>query len=214
MKLSMPANLIAISLLALLVGCFTFPKKEFPSKKYHVLEFHRKLKPVESKNGIILSIPALKISPPFNRREFIYRKGASEYESDFYNEFISAPDVLITEQLRQWFYNSGLIETIALSNSHVPPSHFLQGNITTLYADYRNPNALKANAGLRIMLVDDTEIEAKIIFQKGYQIAVNIAAKNPKDLISGWNQGFQQIFTELESDLSQLPLNTHKLTYR
>ena len=213
MKLCIPANLIAISLLTLIFGCFTFPKKEFPLKKYHVLEFQRKLKPVESKTGVVLDIPKLKISPPFNRREFIYRIGASEYETDFYNEFLSAPEILITEQLRQWLYNSGLVETIAFANYHVPPSHSLHGNITNFYADYRNPKALKANAGMRFMLIEDTESKPKIIFQKDYQITIAIPARNTSDLISGWNQGFQQIFTELESDLSSLSLNTHKLSY-
>lgn len=206
MKLRILSFCVIILFLTYSLGCFTLPKKEFPGKKYYALEVARNDAPLTAKKDAILSIRNLKISSPYEQKEFIYRIGHSEFISDFYNEFLGLPNILVTEQLRAWFYNAGLFQNIALPNSYITATHILEGNITLLYADFRNSNLLQACSEIQFSLIDDTRTETDVVFQKSYERKITINTKSPADLISGWNQGFQEIFSELELDLSQFSL--------
>ena len=197
-------------MLTSLMGCITFPRKAFPEKNYYVFNLDREATPSLSKTNGILAVNTCHISTPFDRREFVYRKGISEYESDFYNEFLSTPESIITEQLRLWLFDSGLFQNVVRPSSNVSPTHILEGNVTELYADYRQNRALQSIIGLRFTLIDDTKSEPKILFQKQYAASVDISTKNPNELVAGWSKGLKKILTEFESDLSKLSIKYHE----
>ena len=206
MKIKGLSHLVAALILASSSGCFTFPKKEFPEKKYYVLEVQRDAPTLPVKNGLVLTIRNLKMSPPYNQNEFIYQKAPSEFAADFYNEFLTQPNMMLTEQLRRWLFAAGLFQNTVLSNSYVAATHVLEGNIEKLYGDYRDPNVLHACSEMQFTLIDDTRIKSPVIFQQGYGRNIPISSKDPVELVKGWNQGLREIFAELESDLSKLRL--------
>ena len=194
-------------ILASLTGCITFPRKAFPEKSYYILDVDREPNPVTSKKNAILSIRNLTIAAPFDQKEFIYRKGNSEYGSDFYNEFLSAPNTMITEIIRLWFFEAGSFQNIILQNSHVTPTHILEGKVTGLYADLHKRGELKSIIGIEFTLIDDVKSDPNIIFQKMYKASVDLSKDSPNDLVTGWNQGLGQILSEFESDLLKLSIN-------
>ena len=64
-----------------------------------------------------------------------------DYEADFYNQFLSSPDSMISEEVAQ--RARGLANYSSLSSVHRVRCNritFLEGSINALYGDFRNPS--------------------------------------------------------------------------
>ena len=201
MMLKALTRFIPILVLALSFGCFSLPKKAFPDKTYYIVKVQRDLNQLPTKKGIILALSNLTIASPYNRKEFVYQEKAMEFVSDFYNEFLTLPDTMLTEQLRSWLFNSGLFPNIVLPSSYVPATHILEGRITKLYGDYRDSRESNACLEIQFTLIDDTSATAKVIFQQQYQKKIAVMTKRPEELVDGWKKGVKEIFSELEAEL-------------
>ena len=198
-------TLIAIAFCS--AGCLNFPQKDFPQKKSYIIELRRDLSPLSTDNNFTLGVRTIKISSPYNLKEFVYRKSLTEYRSDFYNEFISEPSVMLTDQLRRWLSESGLFQNVVRPNSEATPTHLLECYVNEMYGDYRDREAFTARLEIQLIFIDDTGADPRIVFDKLYQKSVVLAKATPQDLVSGWTQGLQQILNEVESDAGKLLVN-------
>jgi uncharacterized lipoprotein YmbA len=194
-------------LFLLFAGCVSV-KKSFPEKRNFILDVSRSGEPQSSVVGPVLRIRKLRISPRFEGKGFLYRKGDLSYESDFYNEFLVPPNSVLTEELRQWLASSGLFRHVIDSGSQLEATHVFEGTVAALYGDYRNLTLPKAILGIELFLVKDVAARSEIIFRKEYRGEVPIEGSSPEALINGWNEALQRILTSLERDLRQVDLRT------
>ena len=81
-------GLLVLSLL--LTGCFNF-NKNYPEKHFFVLSAKRSEEISVPKSDAVLRISRFRVSPGFEGKSFVYRKGNSNYKSDFYNDFFISP---------------------------------------------------------------------------------------------------------------------------
>lgn len=198
---------IGMMLFISLVGCAKLARN-YPQRNYYILNVpneHQNTAPV---SGTVLQITRFQISPSFSGREFVYRKGDSSYESDFYNQFFSAPVLLIANETRKWFSESGPFKTVVDPTVNVNASYALQGNISELYADYRMPTSPKAVIAIQFFLTDETSANSQIIFRNNYRREVVLRDNSPDTLVEGWNEALGQILTVLEEDLNKLDLDS------
>ena len=88
----------------LLVSLFCFAcvsfERSYPNKRYFVIELNS-AKDGNPGGGEILSMYNLHISPRYADLGFVYRMSETEYEADFYNQFLSSPAVMISEETRK-----------------------------------------------------------------------------------------------------------------
>lgn len=194
--------------LCVLSGCVSLAKS-FPDKHYYALEVTRDGEPGTPVAGAVLDVRGLLVSPRFEGKELVYRTGDTRYESDFYNAWLVSPSAILTQQVQHWLSQAQLFESVGAMPSYLDATHILEGTVTALYGDYRQPGGPKAIVGMHLVLIEDNSTRTAIVFQRDYQQMAELSETSPDALTRGWNQGLQQILMTLEEDLRRVDLKAH-----
>jgi ABC-type uncharacterized transport system auxiliary subunit len=194
-KYGLCLNLIIASLL--LSGCGG-PKPY--NKNYYVLNVQRSAETTKPDNNFILDVRTFTIDSAFDSKGLVYRTTEFEYETDFYNEFLISPAIMITEKTRTWLLNSGIFERVLDKASYIEPTHTLQANITALYADRREKKAVME---MRTFLISNAAPEDSVIMTATYKASSALKPQAPEALLEAFDACLSRILTDLETDLRQ-----------
>jgi cholesterol transport system auxiliary component len=192
--------LTVLASMAICVGC-SAPRHSY-TKRQFVLEVNRSTEAAAGSPQGILVVRRFSVDPTYESKGLMYRKGESEYQTDFYHEFLIAPEVIISGQTRNWMSQSGLFTTVLEPGSMIQPTHVLEGNILALYGDFREPASPRVVMEIRIFLIDNESSETAILFSRDYRASRPAEAQTPEALIAAFNQCLEQILNSLEEDIS------------
>jgi ABC-type uncharacterized transport system auxiliary subunit len=170
------------------------------NKKYYVLNVNRTPETSKPDNNFILDVRTFTIDSAFDSKGLVYRKAEFEYETDFYNEFLISPAIMITEKTRTWLSNSGIFHLVLDKGAYIEPTHTLQANITALYADRREQ---KAVVEIRTFLVSNDAPDDSVIMTATYRASSALELQLPEALLEAFDACLTQILTDLENDLRQ-----------
>ena len=177
--------------------------KEAPKKRFFTIEADiNRVKKSSTVKFTKLRINKMKINSNYEGKEFIYRKDL-DFESDYYNQFLTAPPTNITEQIITWINESRLSEVITNRISSSDANLLLEGNINLLYADFSGG---KIYSILEIEFYLSDNIKDHVVFKKVYSKKILSPDKEPVSIIRGWNQGLTEILLSLENDLRTITL--------
>jgi cholesterol transport system auxiliary component len=202
--MNLPAKLAANGALLLAFfccGCVSL-ERSYPEKRYFVIE----VKPSADNRadaGQVLSLPYLHISPRYAERSFIYRTSETEYESDFYNQFLSAPAVMITEEMRRALAASTKFKHVVGPTSPLTADYVLEGSINSLYGDFRKPSAPAAVLEIEFFLHNENPGNSGVVLQKRYLKSVPLKEKSPEALAKGWSEALEAIAAMFVADVSE-----------
>lgn len=188
-----------------LCGCLGLDK-DYPEKKFFILETERFTESDPGEEQPILRVRSFRISPSYSGSEFLYRTGVSAVEADFYNEFLTPPSRLTTENVEGWMRASGLFKAVVDSSSPIEAKYVLEGNVRSIYGDYRQPESAAAVLEIQIFMTNEAAAEENLLFQKNYSKRIPIPDNSSEALVAGWNQCLQEMLIELESDLARIVL--------
>ncbi len=205
-----PRNIAAWSALgcALLVlaaavaGCSL--KKQSPAKLRYLVEAKRSGEPKTATGQATLRVRSLQIATPFEGRGFVYRNSDQNYETDFFREFLVAPQPMLTEQVRQWLGASGLFRAVLGPASKLDSTYSLEGNVTALYGDFRETAAAKAVLEIHFLLVNDQGPSPQIVFQKSLRQEAQPDDRSPDALVKAWGIALAKVLADLERDLAEV----------
>ena len=189
----------ALLLLVFLSGCVSL-EKSYPDRRYFALELAPGKTP-NSSSDRILSVASLRISPRYADRSFVYRTSTAAYEADFYNQFLTAPDSMIAEELRKGLAASELFKYVVGPANPLQPNYVLEGSINALYGDFRDPNRPVAVLEIEVFLYNQDPAAAGVSLQKRYEKSVPLSEKSPEALVKGWDQALADIVAVLVADL-------------
>ncbi len=190
-------NLMIVSMI--LSGCE--PKRIAYNQRNFVLETSRNSPQQKTSKDVILDVINFSIDTTFSTKSLVYRKGQSEYETDFYNQFLIKPDDMITEKTRSWLSESGLFKWVLEPGSYADATHTLQGNIIALYGDFREESSPKATMKIRFFSV---KLSGKsIVFGKTYEVVSEVNSQTAEALVEAFDKCIRQILMELEKDLRE-----------
>jgi cholesterol transport system auxiliary component len=195
-----PFTVLAVLLLA--AGCVQL-NKTYPEKRFYSLALTRAGEQAASPSDKILRVRRFLVAPQFEGREFVYRTGNLQYESDYYNEWFVSPGALLTEETFNWLAASGLFHAVLDGGSTIEESVMLEGYVTALYGDFREAPAPKAVLELRIHVIEADGRRPRILFHQSYRQAITVADESPGSLVKGWNSDLEQILSAVEEDLRQ-----------
>jgi ABC-type uncharacterized transport system auxiliary subunit len=152
----------------------------------------------------VLAVRDFTSDPVYEGRGLIYRKSESEYEADFYNEFVIAPQALLSSQTRNWLSRSGMFKTVLEPGSLVEPTHILEGNVLVLYGDFRGRDLPQAVMQVRVFLIAGTRAEPQVVFTRDYQASRQAQAPTADALVAAFDRCLEQILSALEEDLGKV----------
>lgn len=194
------AGMGVVALLALASGCVNI-EKSYPDKRFFVFEASRGAAQAENKAGAVLQVANLRVSPRYESRSFVYRRSESNYESDFYNQFLVAPGAQLSEEVRRALSQGAVAQYVIGPSSQSEPTHVLEGTVDALYGDFRDLNAPKAVLEMEFFLSKESASRAEIVTRKRYVKSVAVNGRTAEALVKGWNDGLNEILTALVADL-------------
>lgn len=192
--------LLALGAGLLPTGCLS-TSRPYPEKQRFVLDAPREASAPSREGGPLLEVPPFGQGPRLAGRQLVYRTAASEYVPDFYAEFWGPPGGLMADVVRRWLAGSGLFAGVLEPGSGLRPTLVLQGWISELYGDYRDPAAPKAVLQLHLVLLDRRGAEPRILLQRDYRAEETAAAATPEALVAAWDTGLGHVLGSFEADL-------------
>ncbi len=186
-------------LVALCPGC----ARQSYTKQQFVLEAARPTSPAGPRRDIVLAVRGFAIDPACDGKGLMYRKGQNEYESDFYHEFLVAPQVLISSQTRRWLAQSGRFRMVLEPGSLLEPTHILEGNVLALHGDFRGRDLPQAVLQMRVFLVANKRAQPEVVFTRDYQASCPARERTADALVTALDQCLVQVLSTLEKDLGE-----------
>ena len=183
----------------LVTGCLSI-EKSYPDKRYFVLAIALDASAQNPAESGTLQIASARVSPRYADKNFVYRRSDTRFESDFYNQFLISPGVLVTEELRKELSRSGLFKFVIGSGNALAPTHTLESVVNTLYGDFRDLKAPKAVIEMEFFLTQEAS-PSGIVFHKLYHRTIPLDGRNPEALVQGWNKALEAISGSLVTDL-------------
>jgi hypothetical protein len=104
------------------------------NQRNFVLEASRNDPQQKTSKDVILDVKNFSIDTTFSTKSLVYRKGRSEYETDFYNRFLIGPDDMITEKTRSWLSQSGLFKWVLEPGSYTEDHELNRQSLMALRA--------------------------------------------------------------------------------
>lgn len=195
---------IAVSaVLVLAAMCSGCVSRHPYAKRQFVLEANRPDQPAGPSHDVVLAVRGFTIDPVCDSLGLLCRKGESEYESDFYNQFLVAPQALISSQTRAWLAQSGKFKAVLEPGSLIEATHVLEGNVLALYGDFRGQGLPQAVMQIRVFAVANKASLPRIAFARDYRASREAAGQTAEALVAAFNQCLEQILAELETDLGE-----------
>ena len=206
--MNLAVKLSRYGVLWLSLACFACVSLErsYPEKRYFVIEATDVKRSDPAAAGPILSVVNLQISPRYADRSFVYRTSATEYELDFYNQFLSSPAVMITEETRKILAASSKFRFVVGTTSSLAANYLLEGSINALYGDFRKPSAPAAVLEIEFFLHDETPGNPGIALQKRYVKSVPLDERSPEALVRGWSEALEAVVATLVADMAERKL--------
>jgi len=196
-KVTTLCNLMIVSMV--LSGCG--PKRIAYNQRNFVLETSRNSPQQKTSKDVILDVKNFSIDVAFSSKSLVYRKGQSEYETDFYNQFLIRPDDMITEKTRGWLSESGLFKLVLEPGSYTEATHMLEGNIIALYGNFSEESSPKATTKIRFFLVKMSD--KSVVFTNTYGAVSEFKDRTAESLIEALGVCLTNILSDLEKDLQK-----------
>lgn len=188
-------------------GCAGFMKQPPVAKGYYAIDPGQpegssvtSAKTTTQPDPQVLRVRTLRVSPPHDGVAFIYRIGPSQFDTDYYHNFVAPPAALLTGTLVQWLARAGPM-TACDTSSDLRANLTLEGNITSLYIDSTTTPPKAVVAG-RFFLTRDRNGDVQLLFDKPYEAAVPVPARSPPAFAAAWGQAYRQVLVQLTADIS------------
>jgi len=148
-----------------------------------------------------LRVERVRVASPFDGRTFVHRVGEDQYTFDYYSEFVTGPDQLLTAcTVARLLQNADLPMTLAPQSS-ADAGYRLETNILHLYADDRVPSKPQASIAAHFLLLQDFKDGTRVAGQWTLTESEPLPAANPKDLAAGYGKAFGRILDRLTDEL-------------
>ncbi|MBF0451885.1 MAG: hypothetical protein HQK75_14365 [Candidatus Magnetomorum sp.] len=175
----------------------------YPEKKYYLLETLHPPVPGKVTPRDVLRIAKFRMSPAYTGKGFIYKKSEISYDTDFYNEFLVSPDIMLAEIVRKWFDLSHLFLRVTSSPGHFKEKYILEGAVSAMHGDYSDPKSPMAVLDMQFFLIEDNGLSYALILQKSYRKQIVINKHRTFSLLKGWNQSLTEMLADFQSEISK-----------
>ncbi len=193
-------HLLLITSFALLAACSILPEK--PALNYYGLILDNPPSYLTSHRKINAT---LRINPPtiaqaYETNRFYVRGNGERFYTSDVNRFLSKPNELIGESLRQWIEKTGPWRTVLSPNSIVSADYQMIVFISDLYADTRD------NTACSVITMEVSVLRGsnnQLVFHRNFHQVTPLSQKDAGGLVGSYKEGLTRIFTELSVDLQK-----------
>ncbi len=191
---------LLLGLVVCLVSAGCSLSKAYPAKRHYYVAASRSLSG-GGQGTEIVRVQPLAIAAAFKAKGLVSRVGENEYVSDYYSEFFTAPNEMITDSVSAWLRESGLFREVIGRSSTLTASRVIEGTVDGIYADVRSGARPLAVISLQLRYINDSGGQPEVVAAKNYTREVPVTSADVATLVDGWNGALDSILTEFEQDL-------------
>lgn len=178
--------------MVLVSSCFSLQRK-ISEKKLYSLELKTNFTATAPANPELLLVKEFDMAPMYTSSSFVYRRGEFQFDTDYYNEFITPPQRMITAAIKQALFDAKLFYPVPAGT---PADCRLYGRVVRLYGDFRQADQPMAVMEISITL-DKMGIKGLASSDtRTFSKEINIKEKTPEALAGGWNLLLEKIIKE------------------
>jgi hypothetical protein len=175
---------------------------ERPAQKRFVLEAERGEAQPAPPGAPALQVRPFTASSHLHGRRFVYRLGPDELAFDYYHEFWAEPERMVTDAAIRWLSRAGLFAHVSDAGRSGSGSLVLDGELSELAGDYRDPSAPRAVLRLRCALLGESGGASRVLLYREYLSEPTVAPASREALVAGWNEALREVLSALEQDLA------------
>jgi len=194
---SLPVLITMAAALLIISGCLSLNRKA-PEKNLYSLGYETEISGTTAEKLISLAVKEFEITPMYTTNSFIYRMGEFRFKTDYYNEFITTPQKMITEAVKQALFNTRGFYPSSLED---PSLYRLSGKVVRLYGDFRTPDHPLAVMEILINLDPTDKPDLKDSVSKIFSRRIPITDQSPEALVMGWNTLLKGIVNDFIKEL-------------
>jgi ABC-type uncharacterized transport system auxiliary subunit len=157
-------------------------------------------KPVSVRIGVV------NVAAPFRGKTFVFRETDLRYESDFYDEFFTAPSIMFSDATAKALAASNVFRRVvpfgAVSDEG---DYVLDGFVSELYADTRDAAAPAAVITVTYYLTP-ASFGSAVVWSREYRKRTKVSGAGPDAIAGGWNAALSDVLADLARDLAAAEL--------
>jgi cholesterol transport system auxiliary component len=195
---------ILFLLVNMLSGCFGFGSKDAVNDDmphYYMIDVARGSVAAEFAKDRVLRLMPVRVTSLYRGRTLVFRVGDNEYRPQPPHQFFTEPSEMFTEQLRRWLQKTGLFSQVVITDD-VPADMILETAVTALYGEQREQFSPQAVLEMQFFLMSNDNNNTKPLFQTGLRVDVDIEKSTAENVVKGWKQGVEELFSTVEDDFS------------
>jgi len=149
-----------------------------------------------------LRMGTVNVAGPFRGRNFVSREGELRYENDFYNEFLIPPASMIGELTGRALERAKAFSLVAPASSTADTDWILDGFVTSLYADARDPVKMYADVDITYYLFRSDGTGGLPAWTQTYRQRAPLSGATAQAYAAALNVALGQVFADLSRDLA------------
>lgn len=194
--------LLLLILTSLLSACFSWGggEEEDDMPRYYVVDVDRGSVAQDFARDRVLLLKPVRVVPHFRDKTIVFRVNENEYRAQPPHQLFSEPEEMFTAQLRRWLQKSGLFSQVVVDES-VEADFVLESAVTALYGEKRPEYSPQAVLEMQFFM-SSAKNQQNVLFQTGLRVDVDLEQTTPGNVVTGWQQGLEELLTTLEEDFS------------
>jgi hypothetical protein len=143
----------------------------------------------------VLQVRPVTLFPPYDGTAFVYRTGPSEFELDYYNNFVGAPSGLMTASLAEWLGKERVFSLVE-TNLAVRSNLILECDISKLLIDFSDPHKPRGVIAAHFLLYSGQANQTKVLADNYYEANSLVASNTPSGYVAAWGHAYRELLTE------------------
>ena len=199
------AAALAAGLAAALAACSPFSRPQMVRETY-LLQPPLPAAAAAAPHPGSLRVGVVRVAAPYRGRDFVFRTDALRFESNYYFQFLVDPAAMVADGTARALEAARPFAEVVGSGSGVETEWRLDGFVSALYADVRDPAHPAAELDVTWYLTPGDGSARMPAWTREYRQRMPMRDATPQAYVAALNAGFGAIVGELAGDLAQAKL--------